>query len=275
VRAIHNLIVLVLLALVPLAAGAADRRAGFIEIVALEAEDKALRTAIERGGQPLEPAVLMPVFAGDVIRLKSPDSFVRVVLADNTVLEIRGPREIVVDARPEKGVVTSVIDWAWDVVTGGTGEETPTNLVSKGNGPYVAAAPTGGTILRGEDPIYLAWVGGKAPFRVRAGRIIYDTPEPSISFLPPSDSGNRIAVEIKDAAGASTRLTLRLAEAAPQPPEELAILVASKDARATVIAAWLAQQGKGRWRLEAMRRLHALKGYAPADRLLAALAEGR
>jgi hypothetical protein len=268
---LHRLLIVVALILSTASAHAAER-AAVIEVVRLADVDKTSGTAVSRGGQPTPPAVLMPLYEGDVIELKSPQSYLRIIRADNTPQDIRGPARVEISAVPAQGSFETFW-WLWERIAGKTGEETPTNFASKGDAIVVPAGPAGGTILRDTDPVVLAWQGGKAPYWVIVGDARYKTEMARLDFAIPEGTGKRLQVEIKDEAGAFTRLTLSLTDKAPAIPEDLKSLPGSEEFRRTAMAAWLARQPK--WRFEAMRRLAQLKDYEPANKLFDALAEGR
>jgi hypothetical protein len=253
---------------------AAAERAGVIEAFLLKDQDAVRGSAIARAGQDMKPAVMMPLLDGDVIYLDSPASWMRAVLLDGSAQEVRGPVRRKIEASAAGGDTWDAVWWAWDAIAGNEADESPTNLAAKGLGPVVKAAPTGGTILRGSEPVYLAWSGGTAPYIVSVGDKVYESPAAGIEFSIPANASKHLRVEIKDAKGVSTRISLRLTDQTPTPPAELVSHVASKDFRMTIAAAWLAHQEQGRWRIEAMRRLYRLKSYEPAQHLLAALANG-
>jgi hypothetical protein len=255
-------------------AAAAAERAGYIEAFTLKDKDETRGTVIARAGRDMKPAVMMPVMDGDIVYLSSPASSLRIVLLDGSAIEIKGEARQKIEAKGDGGALDTLA-WIWDRIAGNETEESPTNLAAKGLGPYVNAAPIGGTILRGAAPVYLAWNGGKAPYKVVVGGKTYETPMANIEFSLPDGAGDRLVVKIEDAKGASTRVKLRLADRAPTPPGALTELLGSPAFRQTALAAWLARQGQGKWRLEAMRQLRAIKDYEPAERLLAALAQGR
>jgi hypothetical protein len=254
--------------------GVAAERAGYIEAFTLKDTDAARGTVIARAGQDMKPAVMMPVMDGDIVYLSSPASSLRIVLLDGSPLEIKGEARQKIEAKGRGGMLDTLA-WIWDRIAGNETEESPTNLAAKGLGPYVDAAPKGGIILRGPMPVYLAWTGGTAPYLVMIGGKTYETSAANVEFALPGGASNRFVVEIEDAKGASTRVKLRLADRAPTPPGELTALPGSPAFRKTALAGWLARQDQGKWRLEAMRQLRAIKDYEPAQRLLAALAQGR
>jgi hypothetical protein len=257
------------------AVAAAAERAGVIEAVTLKDQDAVSSTVIVRDGKPLRPAVMMPLFAGDIVALASPQSVLRIVRTDDTPQEIRGPTRVTMDRSSAQGGIWDSFWWLWERIGTNEGEETPPNLISKGIGIAVPAAPAGGMILRGPGPVYLAWAGGTAPYRVRVNGVEREAPAAAVDFEIPQDAGKRLVIEIHDATGLSARMTLRLAGEAPAPPAELTSLPGSVEFRQTIAAAWLARQQRGRWRIEAMRRLRPLSTYEPAQRLLTALAAGR
>lgn len=245
--------------------GLAAERAAYVE-------NATPGSIISRGNQDLTPAILMPLFAGDIVKLETAASVVRIVRGENKIQELRGPGRFTIEPGPASGSFET-LSWIWERIRPPSGDEISPNLVSKGDGIMVPAAPAGGMIARGADPVVLVWSGGKAPYWVSVGRARYKADTPRLDFAIPAGAGKRLRIEIKDEHGAFTRLTLRVADAAPMPPAEIAALPGTVDLRRTAAAAWLARQP--RWRLEALRRLSLLKSYEPAQKLFTALAAGR
>ena len=245
--------------------------AGYVVDVALAGEDAERKTAIVRGGQELVPKLMMPVFEGDAVFLRSPESRIRLELGDGEVVDVGG--DLV--RYDVKGEIDTGDD-TWSILTaiggilGGNGDvSVPDNMVSRGDDGALAApiARRGGShVLRGTPQVWLGWTGGEAPFRVSLGKDggPIEVSERSVS-LPLDGQQDRITVVIRDARDHRVDVRLRMVDALPALPADLAARPDSTGKRLAV-AAWLSGLDDGAWSIAAAQTLAA--GMQPADQAL-------
>ncbi len=263
-------------------ASAEQAPAGYVVAVSLAGEDLAAKTAIVRAGKELSPKLMMPVYNGDVVFVRDP--------ASRLSLEIGGGETVEVGGNLVRYNVSGEIptgDDAWSVLTAIgsvlTGEEDtiPENMVSKGDGLTVPLAVRGSNfIVRAERKLWLAWQGGTGPFtvRVKSGAkeiSLAPTDAHEIDIPIPAESGDRLAVTIRDAGQQVATVRLRFRESTPAMPEALNKASPGPSALKLVTAAWLASLDEGAWTVEAAQMLHAQAGKdQAAAKLLARLVEG-
>lgn len=245
--------------------------AGYVVDVALAGEDAERKTAIARGGQELPPKLMMPVFEGDAVFLRSPESRIRLELGDGEVVDIGGD----LLRYDVKGEIDTGDD-TWSILTaiggilGGTGDvSAPDNMVSRGDDGALAApmARRGGSyVLKGTSQVWLGWTGGEAPFRVSLGKdgVPSEVKERSIS-LPLDGQQDRINLVIRDARDHRVDVWLRRTDTLPALPADLAARPDSIGKR-LAIAAWLTSVDDGSWSIAAAQDLAA--GMQPAERAL-------
>ncbi len=254
-----------LLALVLSAAPATAQQApaGYVVSVALAAGDK---TAIVRSGRELAPKLMMPLYDGDVVFLRDQASRVTVEVGDGDRVEIGGGH-----SRYEiKGEIATGDD-AWAIISAITeilgGEDTeqvPENMVAKGVGGALKlpmAVPGPNFLMRGERKLWLAWTGGKAPFKVIVevdgrARVFDAIREREFTVDVPAGDHKRFEIIIKDTANGLSRTTFRFRDRIPDPPETLTGAAPGETTSALAHAAFLTTIHEGDWTVEAAQLLH-------------------
>jgi hypothetical protein len=277
------LLVVFLLHIVP--AQAADREpvAHVVEIE-LAGEDLAKGTAIVRQGEELRPAIWMPLYDGDIVFVRDPKSRVLIDYGTGGRVEI-GESAMWVTVNGETahggetwGLIRSLGGLLW----GEEGEEVPANLISKGDEDTLSvpiANRTPNNILHSGGPVWIAWGGGAAPFSVALdvngkSQALGSQDAREAHFDIPKDAGQRLAIVITDAKQRSVRVPLRLRDALPAAPSEIAVGKAPDGLAPALAAAWLADQDDGAWRIEAARMLRNDNSNTELKRLSDALLAG-
>jgi len=231
----------------------------------------------------LPPKLWMPLFPGDKVFIRDPDSSIVLDTVKTGRFELKGDKkEFKVEGR-------GTTDKAWDIATqigklfGSEEEEdAPTNLISKGDGsleiPMAVRGPN--FLTRDARPLWMAWQGGKEPYGITLDiggvrRPLATVAATEFEMALPDTAKNRFVIVIEDSLGKRMRVTFRIHKAAPDVPRELAGAAARRGAEQAVLAGWLAAQENGAWRFEAARILRALpKDDKTAASLLTALAKG-
>lgn len=123
------------------------------------------------------------------------------------------------------------------------------------------------TLLAGQRPLHLAWLGGQPPYSIRlvelstgrqlmeAGGLYKSTIRlPGVDFAP-----GGYQLRIGDVTGASSLLTIEVVPEETIPSHAFTVGDASigPGARDILTAAWLSTHDGGKWRLEAYQRLMA------------------
>lgn len=273
---------LALAALFAVPAAAEPAAAAYITALELKGADSSEGTAIKRNGALLRPKLLMGLYAGDEIFLREAGSRIAIEAADGVEHVISGAnaRFTVTDV-PGDGL-WGILDAVSDAISGGTDEAIPDNMMTRDDGQALRipmAIKGANHIVRNGGPIWIAWSGGTAPFRmsVSAGETVtlrdgLIEREASIDLPPAAKS--RFRVKVEDAGGRTDTILFRIEEKRPEPPtgDGSSSGGVMKD---IAYAAWLTGLEDGSWSIEAALLLkpHA-SGNAAARLLLARIAEG-
>lgn len=251
--------------------------AGYVIAAALKGKDRDCGTSVIRAGQELRPRIWMPLYAGDIVFVRDAASQLILDMGDEGRIELGGSlTRFEADGEIETG------DDAWTLISrigkilaGGGETVVPTNLVSKGIDRFTALSAASGPnfLLRDGSPVHVAWRGGRAPYRLTLvansrQRELVRTLEAEAELIVPPETPRRFDIVIADAAGVSRRLAFRFRDALPPAPASLAAAGPSKEFDEILLAAWLAERPRGAWRLEALRRLRAMRSRSQAARLL-------
>lgn len=254
-----------LFALVLISAPAQAQRApaGYVVSVALAAGDT---TAIVRDGREMAPRLMMPVYDGDVVFLRDRESRVTVEVGDGDRIVIGGEL-----ARYDvKGEIATGDD-AWailsaisEILGGENNEQVPDNMVAKGDGGALKlpmAVPGPNFLARGERGVWLAWTGGKAPFKVIVEvdgrtRVFQSIRQREFTVDVPAGDPKRFEVVLKDAANGLSRTIFRFRDRIPEPPETLASAAPGDTTSVLAHAAFLTTIHEGDWTVEAAQLLH-------------------
>jgi hypothetical protein len=252
--------------------------AAFVTAINLKGADLDEGTAIRRGAEELRPRLLMPLFAGDVVFLRDPGS--RIVLEGETGEETEITGAV---ARFEvKGGGTAdsgfwgMLGVVADAVSGDEDEVAPDNMMSRDTDDVIdvpMAARAGNQLVRDGGPVWLAWQGGKAPYRVRiaageAATMQDNITEKEVSFDLPDTASRRIKITIEDAGGRRATVMFRLVGKRPEPPFAVTHDADESGATRLAYAAWLTGVDDGIWSAEAARLLREDKQRNPAAELL-------
>ncbi|MFO0993394.1 MAG: hypothetical protein U1E67_15860 [Hyphomicrobiales bacterium] len=265
---------------------AADREAvAHVVEVELAGEDLAKGTVIVREGTEHKPQIWMPLYDGDIVFVRDPKSRVLIDYGEGGRIEVGSKAmRVTVSAETAHGGETwGLITAIGSLLAGEEDEEVPANLISKGDDGALqvpGANRTPNNLLRGDQPVWVAWSGGEAPFIVKlevSGKETVLTPsgEREVRFDIPADAGQRVALIISDAGKRNVRVPFRLRDKLPATPADLSKETTPEGLAPTLLAAWLATQDDGAWRIEAARMLrNDAGGKAEFNRLANALLAG-
>lgn len=266
---------------------AAGSMAGWIEGFDGDAE----QYLILRNGQRIKAAIFMPLLEGDEIAVRGSAGRLRVALGDGRSTKEVGPGSgsYIVGAAQVPTLPTNLMRWATGWFTAwNQARQTPVVAVHVRSGRPIFAPPFDGMpgrLQAGTRSLFLAWTGGKPPYRVSLGRDGTDTPLLSLTGISGSQvRADNVALQpgtyiltVEDAAGGQDRAKVIVAPAnqVPVPPDELVRSPLAPAARTTLFAAWLAAHDEGVWVFEAYQQasLVATPG-SPADLLRDALERG-
>jgi hypothetical protein len=145
--------------------------------------------------------------------------------------------------------------------------------------------PAGASVASGRRPFSVIWLGGTPPFKLSltaaaAGPSIFESDRMMGRELPKKVltlSIGAYTVRLSDAAGQEIERPLDVVpeEVIPLPPEEPAPTNVPSAWLVTARAGWLAQQGQGRWLLEAFLEATPMRSsFEPAGTLVSLLANG-
>lgn len=260
--------------------------AGYILSIDLQGADKAEKTAILREGEePLVPKLMMPLYEGDVVFLRDPGSTIEIEGGDGTPKSISGK-----NARYKLSGEVATGDDAWSLlaavagVIGGEEEEAiPDNMASRGdeNKLEIPMAVRGPNFIPADTrKLWLAWSGGKGPYKVIVdveGRAkSYDKiREQEFEFETPPAEAQRFTVTVKDSEGRIANVVMRYRSKLPLPNEGFKGKLPEGDARELVYAAWMTSLHEGDWSIGAAQILRALPDdNTEAKVLLAKIAGG-
>ena len=276
------LFVAVFLTILGSTASAEQAPAGYVVAVSLVGSDQETNTAIVREGKELAPKLMMPVYNGDVVFVRDPASLV--------ILEIGGGESVDIGCDLLRYNVSGEIptgDDAWSLLTAigsilsGEEDVIPENMVSKGDSLTMPLAVRGSNFIgKTERKLWLAWQGGTGPFTVSVKSeakelTLAPTEAREIEIPIAAESGDRLAITLRDAAQHVTTVRFRFRDDIPTLPDALKKASPGPSAFAQVTATWLASLDNGAWTVEAAQILHsrAEKDQAAAA-LLARMVEG-
>jgi hypothetical protein len=243
--------------------------AGYILSIDLQGADKAEKTAILREGEePLVPKLMMPLYEDDVVFLRDPASKIEIEGSDGTPRAISGK-----NARYKLSGEVATGDDAWSLLTavaaviGGEEEQAiPDNMASRGdeNKLEIPMAVRGPNFITADTrKLWLAWSGGKGPYKVIVdvdGRAkTYDKiREQEFEFETPPAEAQRFTVTVKDSEARITNVVLRYRKGLPVPNEGFKGKLPEGEAKDLVYAAWMTGLHEGDWSIGAAQILRAL-----------------
>lgn len=278
-RMILSLCLLIGLYLTP-ALAKDGRPAGYIMAYELKGADAAKGTVVVRKGEELAPKLLMPLFDDDAVFIRDEASKITLSLAreGNVVVSGKLMRKDVAGEMASGDDGFSIIEQIAAILTGGSGDDSFSVLVSKapGDGDFRAPLAVLGRnyVVADARPLRVGWTGGEAPFAVRIDQGKDGKPisqEGREIEIPISTiTGRRFAVIVTDARQRKLRIAFEMRKAAPKVPDK----VKARDTQGELAAVWLAGQGKGAWRIEAVRHLRELREDKTILDLIAALEKG-
>jgi hypothetical protein len=235
--------------------------AGYVVAIALAGADK---TAIVRDGQELVPKLMMPLYAGDVVLVRDPASRIglevgaggRIEVAASARYEVKGEIPTGKDALR---VITAVAG-----ILGGGEAKTDGGALK-----LPMAVPGPNFLVKGGRKLWLAWTGGKAPFKLIVDVDGRAQPFPGIAARQfelqiPAKSVNRFNVTIRDSAGGTARVTFRFRDLLPEMPRALKDAGPGESVDALLLAAWLTTRHEGDWSVEAAQILRQRAAGDPA-----------
>lgn len=254
------------------------RPAGYIMAYELKGADAAKGTVVVRKGVELQPKLLMPIYDGDSVFIRDEESRITLSLAREGNLIVSGKlmRKDIAGEMASGDDSFTIIEQIVAILAGRGDDDSFSVLVSKGaetgEAIKVPLAVRGRNyILRGGEPVRLAWSGGEGPFRVQVGTgkvVTHDARELSIDVK--ALAGTKFTVTVTDARRRTVRIPFVVRKALPKVPEK----IMARDASGEVAAVWLAGRDNGAWRLEAVRQLRALPRSETVSGLIAALEKG-
>ena len=252
----QRIILLVTVALLmPLPAAAQKAPAGYVVSLDLSGAD---RTALARDGQKLAPKLMMPLYDGDVVLLRDPKSRVGIETGAGERIDVGGtrPRFEVKGEFPTGGDASAVMS--------ALASELGKAEVAQGGAealklPMAVRGPN--FLVKSDRPLWLAWTGGTAPFKVIVevdgrARVHGAIRERSFAVDVPETAGKRFEIVIKDAANGLSRNTFRFRDRLPEPPAALSAAARGRTSAKLALAAWLTTLHEGDWSVEAAQILH-------------------
>lgn len=140
-------------------------------------------------------------------------------------------------------------------------------------------------LLAGKRSLYISWSGGQPPYRLRLIRerdqqIVVNAGIPQMTQLITPETDLPVGdyrLEIGDQTGATyeTRLQVLPGQAQPVFPDAGALGGLPADTARLILASWLASVEDGRWAMESMQQLHALRQSLPvAEEVLRRVSSG-
>jgi hypothetical protein len=267
----------------PARAEEASEALGFIISYDLRGADARRGTAVVREGAELAPKLWMPLFAGDTVFVRDPESSILLDIADGTRVEVKGiERRFTLSATVTSAGMWQFVTQIAELFGDSEEEDAPTNMMSKGDRsldvPMAARGPN--YIVSVAEPLWVGWRGGKGPYRLSVEvegvrQPLGEYAETEAAIAVPKNAGSRFALIIEDSRGGRVRIAFHLRKQVPGLPEEIAREAPRLGAGQAIVAAWLAAQENGAWRFEAARVLRAVsRDDKTAARLLVALTEG-
>lgn len=258
-------------------AAAESSPAAYITEVTLTGQDRTEGTAIRREGALLRPRLLMALYAGDEIVLREAAS--RIVIeteggSEQVVTGAQAVHKVMGDIAADDGL-WGLLDAVADAIGGGSDEAVPDNMMTRddGKGLRIPMAANGANhLVRSNSPVWIAWSGGAAPFRVTVSageevKVIEGITGHEANVSVPPAAASRFRVKVEDAGGRTDTILFRLRDERPEPPHG-----ATEQARGLAsdlaYAAWLTGLEDGSWTIEAARMLTEQSGSGGAASLL-------
>jgi hypothetical protein len=283
-RHLRDLLVLtiVLAGLLALPSAAEPAPAAYVTAVELTGADSSEGT-IRRDGALLRPKLLMGLYTGDEIFLREAGSRIAIEAADGVEHVISGANArftVADDTVPGDGL-WGMLDAVSEAIGGGSDEVIPDNMITRDDGQTLRipmAVKGANHVVRSGGPIWIAWSGGTAPFRVTisAGEtvtLLEGLNEREALVDVPSAAKSRFRVKVEDAGGRTDTILIRLEEKRPEPTTGGSAVGGLM--REIAYASWLTRPDGGSWSIEAARLLKPRAGgHAAARLLLARIAEG-
>lgn len=254
-------------------------------------EGDAEQYLVLRGGQRVAVEIFTPLLEGDAIAVKSAAGLLRVAVGDGgSVTEVRSaPAPYIVGPARVPTLPTNLMRWAASWFTPwNRARQNPVVEVYVRSGRPILLPPFDGTpgrLQAGTRPLFVAWKGGKPPYRVTLGRDGADALLVSLTGLSEPRvrthnvvlaSGTYVLV-VEGAEGGQDRARVIVVPPGQVPvaPDELVRSEIAPAVRSTLFAAWLASRDDGVWVYEAYQQasMVATPG-SPADLLRNALERG-
>ena len=256
-KAILLSLLMILMTAVGVAAGERTP-AGYLVSLKLTGEDATAKTVVMRDGVELAGKLMMPLYDGDAVFVRDPQSSIGVELGDATTVTLgQGLARYQLKGEIDTGDGAFGILSAIGGVFSGGAEPAPENMAAKGASIKMPMAEHGANmILAGRQNLWLAWEGGKAPFSVSMPsdggetQLMKDVQQQSVSVPITAVTGKKFTVILRDNEGQKLQLRFRRTAALPDG------LPVSGTSQASLLAkaAWLTSQ-KG-WSIEAAQMLH-------------------
>jgi hypothetical protein len=239
--------------------------AAFVTAIDLQGADSEAGTAVRRGQELIRPRLLMPLYEGDVVFLR--DAASSIVLetdagAEETVSGA-GARFVVKQNNAAKGSLWDMLGAVADAVSGEDGDVAPDNMMTRDTDDVLTvpmAVRGANRVLADRRPVWIAWQGGKAPYKVRIttndGTAVHEgIATKEFSFSLPTPSQQRLKITVEDAGGRRTSIIIRSSDKRPQPKFGVSDLKKTGAVVRLAAAAWLTSIDDGSWSLEAARML--------------------
>jgi hypothetical protein len=263
-------------------AAAAAMPVGWIESFEGEAE----QYQILRDGQRVPVEIFTILLEGDQVVVMSPAGRIRLALGDGSLVEeVRsGSGGYIVRPAHAPTLPINMMRWAGRWFT--SWHRSQQNgivpvYVRKGSSSPILLPPLRDIpdrLQAGVRPLFLAWHGGHAPYRVslvRAGvngfiLSVDNVRELRLRSEPLSLSPGSHILTVEDANGRQARAKLLVVsnDELPAAPDELTRSGLAPAARVTLFAAWLASREDQRWVFEAYQQASAVATTGSAAELL-------
>lgn len=272
-----RLIAVLLICLLPSSAEAEALPSALITSLELKGEDSNSAVVVRNTGVRDIPRLLMPLYEGDSIELRGPESRITIEYKSGAIQEFVGQltNNNVVQGEGIESDVWSVLAIIGAVFAGDSREVPPDNMMSRDPSKdfdIPMASTRENLIVRSRDPIFLKWTGGSLPFRIylRTGSVslvatISDKREVIID--PPLFVASRFSIMVEDSAGRVLVRKFRYVDDAIVDRYQYDNNYHGALRKVREVA-MLTEKDGGRWTVEAARLLYASGFNSSAEKML-------
>lgn len=252
--------------LLPWGAQAETLPSALITSLELKGKDSQSAAIMRNTGARDIPRLLMPLYEGDLIELREPESRVVIEHKSGAIQEFVGTltNNNVVHGEGIESDVWSVLAVIGTVFGGDSREVPPDNMMSREPNKDLdipMASTRVNLIAQSKDPIFLKWTGGTFPFRIylktdSVSLITISSERREVILDPPLFAGSRFTIIVEDSAGHVVVRQFRYVDDAMLDSYKY-----DKDyhgaLRKVLEVAMLTSKDGGQWTVEAARLLYA------------------